>query len=323
MTALSSPIPAARRLLIDYESAAFPAGSGVTNGWAQLATSWNELLWAALTVGRPNRAYVFAHGQSSLYEAMFRLSLIRMALEQSGPTATRLRRTPAARTLDPSEKGAINYFVGMTLAKLFSARLLNAPWALHVDVFGASVGAMLTQRSRPDLLAQIHGTDEWIAMESKGRISPPDATAIQRAKAQATRIGVRGATMRHHIGCITFLRSDLLQFYWEDPESSEPWHAAEPVGEAAWEHYYRPAVALASLDQRGAAAADGSESVVDATVMIHPAIADVLRQERWADAKAKCEDMQEAITTEGYHADGLIVTAGPSWQARFEEGERR
>jgi hypothetical protein len=40
-----------------------------------------------------------------MYEALFRLSLVRMALEQSGPTAYRLRRTNLARTLDRPKRG--------------------------------------------------------------------------------------------------------------------------------------------------------------------------------------------------------------------------
>src|SRR4051794_12255933 len=98
----SAPI----RLRISYESEGFPSSCSVTNGYRELNTAWNELLWAAITVGRPCRQYVFKHGLASRYEAMFRLSLTRMALEQSGTHANRLRRTSAAKTLDPTEKGA-------------------------------------------------------------------------------------------------------------------------------------------------------------------------------------------------------------------------
>ena len=68
-------------LQIEYESEGFPATSGVVNGSSVLETSWDELIWAAVTVGRPNRQYVFKHGQASVYEALFRLSLVRMALQ--------------------------------------------------------------------------------------------------------------------------------------------------------------------------------------------------------------------------------------------------
>src|SRR4051812_42752805 len=107
----------------------------VVNGKSTLSTNWNELLWAALTVGRPNRQYVFRYGTPSLYEAIFRVSMLRMALEQRSPTARRLRRTETAKNLDPSEKGAINYFLGLVICKLFADKLLNVPWMMHLDVW--------------------------------------------------------------------------------------------------------------------------------------------------------------------------------------------
>ncbi len=121
------------RIEIDYESEGFAPGSSVANGYGVLVTSWDELLWAAVTVGRPNRQYVFRHGISSMYEALFRWSLVRMALEQCRPAAYRLRRTTAAKTLDPSEKGAVNYFLGLAICKLFADKLLQAPWLMHLD----------------------------------------------------------------------------------------------------------------------------------------------------------------------------------------------
>jgi hypothetical protein len=183
-------------LRIDYNSEDFPTTGPVSNGSATLETNWNELLWAALTVGRPNRQYVFQYGAASVYEALFRLSLVRMALQQSGPTATRLRRTAAARTLDPSEKGAINYFLGLTICKLFAARLLQVPWLLHLDVFRPMLNAQLTGRSRPDLVGQRIGGD-WVALECKGRLTQPDAETKTKAKAQAERVvRVNGSYLR-------------------------------------------------------------------------------------------------------------------------------
>ena len=101
-------------LHIGYRSEGFPATMTLLQGHRTLTTSWNDLLWAAITVGRPNRQFVFQHGAQSLYEALFRLSLVRMALEEQG-WGGRLRRTDAARTLDPTEKGAVNYFLGLAL----------------------------------------------------------------------------------------------------------------------------------------------------------------------------------------------------------------
>ena len=87
----------------------FSPSAPVADGARVLTTNWDERLWSALTVGHPSRHYVFKVGRASMYEAIFRTSLVRMAVELSGPGAWRLRRTTAEKTLDPSEKGVINY----------------------------------------------------------------------------------------------------------------------------------------------------------------------------------------------------------------------
>src|SRR4051794_8301270 len=66
-------------LQIDYQSQSFPRGYGL-NHYGILSTSWDELLWAAITIGRPSTYHVFRHGPASFHEAIFRLSLVRMAV---------------------------------------------------------------------------------------------------------------------------------------------------------------------------------------------------------------------------------------------------
>ena len=171
-------------LHIPYRSEHFPPGI-VQNGRGMLPVTWDDILGAAITVGRPNRYIVFRHGDASVYEAFFRWSIIRMTLEQP-PTSSRLRRTAAARTLDPSEKAAVSYFLGMTFCKLFATNLLNTPWLLHLDVFRPQLDPILSGRSRPDLVGQEHGTNRWHAFESKGRSNLIDANVKNRAKIQGT-----------------------------------------------------------------------------------------------------------------------------------------
>ena len=101
----------------------------------------DELLWAAITIGRPSTYHVFRYGTASFHEAIFRLSLIRLAVEEDW--GNRLRRTDAFVALDPTEKGMGSYFLGMTLCKLFASRLLNTPWLLHLDVFRSSLSAVI------------------------------------------------------------------------------------------------------------------------------------------------------------------------------------
>ena len=96
------------------------------SGHGFLQADWDDVIWAALTVGRPNTAYVLAHGDASYYEALFRVSLLRMALQQR-PSSVSLHRTDAFRSLDPTEKGAVTYFLGVVFCKLFAHSLLQTP----------------------------------------------------------------------------------------------------------------------------------------------------------------------------------------------------
>ena len=52
-------------LRIDYRSRAFPASYSFRSG--TLSTSWDELLWAAITIGRPSTYHVFRSGEPSFH----------------------------------------------------------------------------------------------------------------------------------------------------------------------------------------------------------------------------------------------------------------
>lgn len=53
-------------LHIPFQSEGFPQSSPVVNGNRFLEVTWSDLLWAALTVGRPSLHYVFQYGESSI-----------------------------------------------------------------------------------------------------------------------------------------------------------------------------------------------------------------------------------------------------------------
>ena len=307
-------------LRIDYESEAFPPGS-IPNGLGTLDTTWDEILWAAVTVGRPNRNYVFRHGDASRFEAIFRWSMARMALEQGGHRAFRLRRTDAAKTLDPTEKGAVNYFLGLIFCKLFAAKLLDAPWALHLDVFGPQVRAILSGRSRPDLIAET-SVGEWISLEAKGRVSSPSAIAKNKAKDQATRIvSINGLTPRWHIGGITYFYGDALRFYWCDPNPD--FQQGErgvkiKVNPDVWRHYYAPVLELLySRMKENDHPKIFSEPLniyeAGVTISIHPEVMKCLLREEWMQAKEIASKLQAELKDLGYRPDGIKIVSGSSW----------
>jgi hypothetical protein len=95
----------------------------------------------------------------------------------------------------------VNYFLGLTVCKLFADKLIDAPWLLHLDVYRHLLNpTFLTGHSRPDLVGSTNGGD-WVAMESKGRATTPSRPDRNKAKQQALRIiTVRDAPGRWYIG---------------------------------------------------------------------------------------------------------------------------
>lgn len=314
-------------LKIRYEAEGFPGGT-VSNGTNELVVTWDDILWAAVTAGCPNRYYVFRHGVFSGFEAIFRWSLIRMALEQSGSNVVRLRRTNVAKTLDPTEKGAVNYFIGMTFCKLFAAKLLNTPWLLHLDVFRAQLNAALLGRSRPDLVGREHQLAvRWHAFECKGRSIPPDSNTKSEAKMQAQRlVSVNGINCSLHIGAITYFKRDALNFYWRDPSSEERSTIKIPFTGDAWRYYYTPIMEMMRLG-REAGMSDRPTLIrideLDVEVGIHRSIAALLLNEQWEEAQQAAIEAATDIREAGYQPDGLLVKAGSSWSEGFTEQSTR
>jgi hypothetical protein len=245
-------------------------------------------------------------------------------LEQSGPLGRRLRRTSAAKTLDPTEKGAVSYFLGLAFCKLFAAKLLRTPWLLHLDVFRPALNPVLTGRSRPDLVGLECGAAKWHAFECKGRVSSPDKTAKTKAKAQAQRlVSVKGVPCTLHIGSVTYFRNDVLNFYWRDPPTLNDRGISADFNNAAWAHYYRPIVEVIlgadrdaiSQDQGGLVAVDGA----DLKVGMHPLVEKYLANRDWGGAHKMAVEAEETITNDGYQPDGLKIVAGKSWLMRLSE----
>lgn len=313
---------------IPYQSEQFPANA-TPNRSGELGVTWGDIHWSAVTVGRPNRHDVFRHGSASIHEAIFRMSMVRMALEQRSPKAYRLARTQAAKTLDPTEKGAVNYFLGMIFCKLFAAKLLNTPWVMHLDVYRPDLNAVLSGRSRPDLIGQHELSGDWHAFESKGRLSKPDTNVKSKAKAQAQRVvTVNGNPCALHIGAITYFRNDTLHFYWRDPEPEKklPEIAIEHTDDF-WRLYYQPTTALVRsavrgdigllMERRGVIEIEG----LDLSIGLHPEIAGFLFARRWSEARGLAGELSGLLRKEEYQPDGIRILAGATWQSRFEEGQ--
>jgi hypothetical protein len=207
---------------ITYNSQNFPRHYGASlRGSNRLIFSPQELFWSAITVGRANIIDVLSNGIHSEYEILYRASIIAANIAISG---NNLIKSSAYHSLDPSEKSAVSYFLGLSFCKLLSHRLLDVPWILHIDVYRnhfRSMGQAFrfgSSRVRPDLIG-MDTRRRWVVMESKGRTNSYSPDLLIHAKNQTRNLRqIGGAYPNLRVASVTHFRNNTLTVDWEDPE---------------------------------------------------------------------------------------------------------
>lgn len=201
---------------INYRASSFgPHWGSALSGSHNLKVTWQELVWAAITVGKPGVAYLLAHGWHSVSDNIVRSHTVYANLQQ---VAGRLEKSSLYCALDSTEKGATSYFMGMMAAKILGNRLLSTPWLLHVSMF-PKLGSTLSlhSNSSPDLIGKT-STGDWIVLEAKGRTHGLSKLAMSTAKTQTRqlrRINGQFPTLRAAVQA--FFQPDL-RFAIEDPD---------------------------------------------------------------------------------------------------------
>jgi hypothetical protein len=109
-----------------------------------------------------------------------------MTLQQRGPRGQKLVRTDAFMQMDPTEKGALNYFLGLVACKLFASKLLDAPWTLHLDVYRGALNPRLFSVSPPEMatLVSVEELDLSIGCTPPSRCFYSRRTGKGRAKSR-------------------------------------------------------------------------------------------------------------------------------------------
>jgi hypothetical protein len=231
--------------ILSYVSVGFPNHLGPQLSGAHLLRfSWADLVRCAIKVGRPSWYHVFRHGLPSLHEALYRRHIVYANLTEDGHGG--VRRSNAYNWLDPSEKGAVSYFLGMTVAALLGETLLGIPWLIHIAVYGHLLPQVVARTNRrPDLIGFSRARQPFV-LEAKGRTHVPDAQLMTRAKRQAAYIrSVDGVRPAAHIGSIASFRHGSLMVDWEDPSRDLKDSIDLPIKtQNAISDYYLPMEAL-------------------------------------------------------------------------------
>lgn len=207
---------------IKYTSHNFPPHLGsLLQGVNQIDFSTPELLWSAITVGRESFVDVIQHGIYSIYEILYRASIVFANLTLNG---NEVIKSSAYEHLDPSEKSAVSYFLGLTFSKLLSNRLLNVPWLLHIDMYRAQFErngqafGFGSSRIRPDLIGK-DNMSRWVVMEAKGRTNSMESGLLTRAKNQTRNLRLIGTDFPNmRVALVAHFNNGRLVVDWEDPE---------------------------------------------------------------------------------------------------------
>jgi hypothetical protein len=315
---------------LTYLATNFPAayGAGLV-GLNTLTFTWPELLWAAISVGRSELLHLMRHGPFSAFEMVYRAAILFANLRET--STSDLSRSEAYDGLDPSEKGAVSYFMGLTVAKLFAHRLLDVPWLMHLDVYREELRPVLHGTGKPDLVGKNSG-GAWIAIESKGRTHGHDAQAMARAKEQVESLAsVSGQPLALRVALLAHFGEGVLQCAANDPEetSKRSRRIDLPLSEEKlFEGYYRPfrewlreAPNARTESVRGQRFVLAETPEVDLTVGVSE---EIVRGEtplrRRAQVAERGTVAEEEVDKAYLGADGVLVRVGTLWS---EENMRR
>ena len=320
--------------IVYYEARDFPSEYGtLANSAPLLDATWPDVVHAAVTVGRRGWRDVFQHGAPSAFEMVYRAFMVYANL--AGAASGGIYKTAANDGLDPSEKSAISYFLGLTFAKLVAGRLLNVHWVMHLDVYAHYLQPVLVGEGgarRPDLVGR-DAAGRWHVFEAKGRTNAMTNSVLKSAKDQARALETIGGVAPHlRVASITHFRGSGLEVCLADPPpevDGESLHLNVSDTQFSGD-YYKPFVAL--VDQNEAEVV----TVAGRTVrVVDVACADIrigLDEETWTLAREG--EPVRALSREAAHVeasqqwtlgeDGVFVELGRgTWAPGLMELEPR
>ena len=215
-----------------------------------LDATWSDIVHAAVTVGRRGWSDVFRHGAYSAFEMVYRAFMVHANLAGAGSGG--IYKTPAHDELDPSEKSAISYFLGLTFAKLVARRLLGVHWAMHLDVYTQYLQPVVARGGgsrRPDLVGK-DTARRWLVFEAKGRTNAMTNDVLENAKEQARGLKtIRDVAPHLCVASITHFRGSGLEVCLADPEVDGESLDLDVSERQFMGDYYKPFVALVDQNE--------------------------------------------------------------------------
>ena len=322
-------------LNLNYTARGFPScWEKRFHGSHSMKVTWKDLFRAAITVGRKSWDDVVRHGHHSRLEIIYRSTMIGANLSSSD--RNEFTKTDAYKSLDPSEKSAISYFLGLSFAKLAAEQLLGIPWLVHLDCL-SDLSIDLRNSCRPDLVG-VDYQGRWGVFEAKGRTNNLEKTLIQKAKKQTQMVRkINGSDPWVRVASISYFLYHNLKLHLEDPDEihSDAIDFEIPGGEDQFlKYYYQPFISLIENSQSSQEEVAGRtinvvelveidlavgldaqvQEILTSVDSIRPRLSNHLegitqRRSGNDDAVLLVED-----TAPFLGPDGILVRLGPSWE---------
>lgn len=163
----------------------FPASTGSPRA-GTLKVSQADLIRAAATIGvtpfgrNANRA-------PTVVDMLWRST---MAWANLVPRHNHWERSESYRHMNPTEKGAVSYFLGQVQAKLAAEQIFGISTFAHYESYLEALGRR-TNSSRPDFIGFDSLARTFVTVEAKGRFGKhPADHFVRTAKRQAQSVGL-------------------------------------------------------------------------------------------------------------------------------------
>lgn len=305
--------------LISYTARNFPKHWGAAlAGQYYLSVSWHEIVWAAMTMGKPGVAFLLAHGWHSVSDLVVRSHTVYANLRES---ALFIERTSLYKGLDPTEKSGVSYFMGMLAAKVLGARLLDTPWLFHLSMAKALGGTVAVKgASQPDLIG-LRRNREWVVAEAKGRTWGYSAPAMAAAKLQTRQLRTINGKFPSLRVAVQASFNPHMEWAIEDPEEFEE-NAPDLKFdvEGAMELYYSaPSAVSAGAPTRRIRERDffvRELPEIGVTLGIAREVRDRVQNRAMSAAEAFVQDQSPEPQRDGdfvVFADGLAISLDERW----------
>lgn len=206
------------KILIEYSDFNCSDIMKYFNGMTELEFTGEELYEAVITCGMPFFYLTRNTFKKREEEIIYKIYLLNTALKVDQGY---LVFSDKMDYLDSTERGYLNYYVGMFITKLVSSKIFGFDYLVHLSIAKRYMSIKFNSKKQPDLIAFNIRDDCYSIFEAKGR-TRLDARMLKTAKEQVQAIKwISGS--RHSNGIVSAVHpfDGIVKCHLKDPETKE------------------------------------------------------------------------------------------------------